>query len=144
MKFLLIGLALASLAGCTRKPAARSNAAGEKARPAATAAADAAPLAREMFDLIDRALSYKSAHRGRLPRSLRELGVDELTSTTARKYTIKGNQPEVTISYRKTAGHLVSSCSGTSLILEEATLQGDFPMSCTLVAGDTATIRGTR
>lgn len=111
----------------------------------APAEEDVAALGREIFDLVDRAMAYRSAHRGQLPRNLRELGIDELTSTTSRSLTVDGNIPTVTVSFRATNRHTVSGCRGTNAILEEATLAGGtFSLFCTLVAGGTTTLKAAR
>ena len=111
----------------------------------ATAEEDVATLGREIFDLIDRAMSYRSAHRGRLPKNLRELGIDELTPSTSRTLTVDSTVPTVTVGFRSGAGHTLSNCRATSAALEEAALSsGSFSLTCNLVAGGTTTLKAQR
>ena len=106
---------------------------------------DVATLGREIYDLMDRAMSYRSAHRGQLPRNLRELGIDDLTPTTSRILTVEQNVPTVSVTFRATSRHTVSTCRGTNAILEEATLAGGtFSLICNLVAGGTTTLKASR
>ena len=111
---------------------------------APTSQGDANLLGRELFDLIDRAMSFRSSHRNRLPRSLRELGVDELTRATAREYVVKDKIPQVTVSFRGTEGHFLKSCTGTSTVLEEATLNGEFTVRCTVPSGGITILKVSR
>ena len=106
---------------------------------------DVAALGREIFDLVDRAMAYRSAHRGQLPRNLRELGIDELTSTTSRSLTVDGNVPTVRVAFRAANRHTVSDCRATNAILEESSLAGGtFSLICNLVAGGTTTLKAAR
>jgi hypothetical protein len=104
-----------------------------------------AVLGREIYDLVDRAMSYRSSHRGRLPRNLRELGVDELTPTTSRELSVADNIPAVSVGFRSGSNHTVARCRGTSAALEEATLSGGrFSLICNLLAGGTTTLTAQR
>jgi hypothetical protein len=135
------------LAGCSGsdKPAARTQSTDIDEVPVSTADADAAALGREIYDLVDRAMSYRSAHRGHPPRSLRELGIDELTSSTSRVLTVSENMPTVTVAFRSIAGRTVASCWGTNTVLEEAALSGgEFSVICTLVSGGSTTLKAQR
>lgn len=136
----------AALTGCnSEQPGARAGTPDGDPPAPASADADAAALGREIFDLVDRAMSYRSAHRGRLPRDLRELGIDALTPTTSRSLTVAGNVPTVTVGFRATTGHVVRDCRGTSALLEESTLAGgQFSLICNLVAGGTTTLKAQR
>ena len=101
-----------------------------------------AALGREIFDLVDRAMSYRSSHRGRLPRDLRELGIDALTAATSRSLTVAGKVPTVTVSFRSGTNHTLARCRGTNALLEEAALSGgQFSLICDLVAGGTTTLK---
>lgn len=132
--------------GGTDKPSAGNTRASDPAlATAATAPEDAATLGREIFDLVDRAMSYRSSHRGRLPNNLRELGIDELTPITSRGLTLDGAVPTVTVGFRSNAGHTLSTCRATSEALEEAALSGGaFSLICNLVAGGTTTLKAQR
>lgn len=146
MRALLRVALSAALAGCgSDQPGARAETADEDLPPAASVDADAAALGREIFDLVDRALSYRSAHRGRLPRDLRELGIDALTPTTSRTLTVTDNVPTVTVGFRSTGGHSLADCRGTGALLEEASLgAGEFTLICNLVSGGTTTLKAQR
>lgn len=118
-------------------PAARTEARSEAAK--GNPAAEAEVLGREIRDLIDRAMAYRSSHRGRSPRSLRELGIDELTPGTRRSLTVVEGMPRVTVAFRKTEGRVVASCSGNNRILEDATLSGTYTLDCSYVSGGNTT-----
>ncbi len=140
VRSLILFAGLLPLAGCQRKPPAeeaRAPAAAQ-AHPA-TAAQDAQVLGREIYDLVDRAMSYRSSHRGQAPRSLRELGLDQLTPTTARTLTPRDGTPEVTVAFRDTTGHQLASCRGTPVILEDATVRGSYTLACEYAGGGTTT-----
>jgi hypothetical protein len=127
----------------TRK--ATDQAADAEATGPTTAAEDAEGLGHEIYDLVDRAMSYRSAHRGHLPGSLKELGVDELTRTTARTLVTTDGIPEVAVAYRSSTNHLLASCRGNSGILDEAALSGGgFSVICTTVAGGSTTLQAHR
>lgn len=127
------------LAACQRKPATPEahSAPRAPARPA-TAEEDAQALGPEIYDLIDQVMSYRSSHRGRAPRSLRELGVDALTPTTSRALTVHNGTPEVSVTFRNRSGHALSACRGTPIILEDATLRGSYTLSCDYAGGGSA------
>jgi len=121
--------------GCGKKDKpAKSGADPDK--PADPAQLEAELLGREAADVVDRVLAYKSAHQGKLPVSLRQAGLDSLTSQTIRRLTIRGREPVITVIFRRSAGHLVSGCEGDRAVLEDALLtQGKFEIACDLVAG---------
>ena len=97
---------------------------------------DAETLGREVLDLVDRAMDYRGSHRGRPAASLRQLGVDSLTPTTARHLLNVNREPVVTVSFRKAEGREVTSCRGDSHILEEASINaGRFTLMCTARSG---------
>jgi hypothetical protein len=98
--------------------------------------ADAETLGREVLDLVDRAVDYRGSHRGRPAASLRQLGIDSLTPTTARHLVNVNREPLVTVSFRKTDGREITSCRGDSHILEEASINaGRFTLMCTARSG---------
>ncbi len=140
---LVLAVGLAGCSGSKKKPAGE-RASGQQQEPG-SAQADADVLGREIFDLVDRAMSYKSAHRGRLPRSLKELGVDALTPITARTLVVSGSVPDVTVEFRAKPNHTLGSCHGTSSILEESSMGGgEFSVMCNLLAGGTTTLHTRR
>ncbi|MFN8652466.1 MAG: hypothetical protein U0133_11220 [Gemmatimonadales bacterium] len=129
------GAALAALlaAGCGGRDKA-------PAAPASTPDQSAQLLGRELADIVDRIMSYRSAHRNSLPASLRAAGIDSLTPVFSREYRRQGSDPFVTIRFRNPAGHPVTACSGTNMVLEDAMLHaGRFEIACELADGGTRT-----
>jgi hypothetical protein len=97
---------------------------------------DAETLGREVLDLVDRAVDYRGSHRGRPATSLRQLGVDSLTPTTARQLLNVNREPVITVKFRRTDGRQITSCRGDSNILEEASINaGRFTLMCTSSSG---------
>lgn len=140
------GLLLAgALAGCTGdKPAAGTRPAADapSADPAQT---DANELGRELYDMMDRVMAYRSSHRNRLPTSLRQAGLDSLTPAFIRRLGRQGTDPLVTIVFRRPEGRVLRSCAGTSLILESSMLHdGRFEVQCDLAAGGSARFQVAR
>jgi hypothetical protein len=119
---------------------------GKKEKPASSGTAPTTPvdpaqveaeqLGREAADLVDRVLAYRSAHQNRLPVSMRQAGLDSLTSQTVRRLTTRGGEPVITVIYRRSAGHLVSGCEGDRSLLEDIQLtHGTFEVACDMIAG---------
>jgi hypothetical protein len=99
--------------------------------------ADAETLGREVLELVDRAVDYRGSHRGRPAASLRQLGVDSLTPTTARTLINVNREPVVTVTFRKTDDRAITSCRGDSHILEESSINaGRYTLMCTSRTGD--------
>ena len=96
---------------------------------------DVQALGREIFDLIDRAVDYRGSHRGRPAATLRQMGVESLTTSTVRRIVNMQREPVITVSFRQPAGREVVSCRGTSQILEEASLNGRYTLMCTAKSG---------
>lgn len=106
------------------------------------APADAEQLGREIYRLLDRAADYRGAHRGQAPRSLIDLGIDSLTPDLARVIRGSGTEATVTVSFRNTAGHGYTSCSGELSMLESAVLaDGRYQLRCTTPAGEESTVQ---
>ena len=101
----------------------------------ALAQEDGELLGQELFDLVDQAAGYQSSHGGRQPRSLRNMGVDSLTPTTARWIERGGGTPRIVVAFRRLGGHAVSRCSGDAGVLEQLALEGAFRLQCFLVDG---------
>jgi len=126
-------LALLMLGGCSKKAAVAGGVAGSKAP---IPDQDAEHLGRDLFDVMDAVLSYKASHQGRLPQTLRQVGVDSLTRSTIRRLAVDAGTPVVTSIFRNTEGHQLSSCRGTSDIQEEASLnERIFSVDCATVGG---------
>jgi hypothetical protein len=98
---------------------------------------EAAILGRELKDIVDRVMSYKSSHRNALPNSLRQVGIDSLTPVFIRRLSRQGGEPLVTIAYRRREGHAVTLCRGTNVVLEDAMLrEGKFDIVCEMSGGN--------
>jgi len=118
----------------------------EKSRQRAVQAEQRTPqgsaqlLGRELAEIVDRVMSYRSSHRGQLPASLRQAGLDSLTPIFIRQYSRQGSDPLVTIRFRNTEGRPVVACRGTNMVLEDAMLhEGRFDVSCETSAGGVET-----
>lgn len=136
MRSLTFLACLLTLAACQRKSATpRAQSAPEAPTHSTTAKEDAQALGQEIYDLMDQAMSYSSAHHGRSAGSLRELGLDDLTPATSRTLTLRNGTPEVTVSYRNPTGHALSSCRGNPMILEDATIRGSYTLACDSTGG---------
>lgn len=97
---------------------------------------DAAYLGREIFQLVDRAADYKGSHRGKPPRSLKQMGIDSLAGPLVRRIATVSDSSVVTVAYREPRGRVVASCEGNAQILEEAALnEGRFTLVCTTASG---------
>jgi hypothetical protein len=98
--------------------------------------ADAETLGGEVLELVDRAVDYRGSHRGRPATSLRQLGIDSLTPTTARHLINVNREPLITVTFRKPEDHQITSCRGDSHILEQSSLNaGRFTLMCTSRSG---------
>lgn len=121
-------------AGCgpANQPASRDGN-GSDLRPAQQ---DAYQLGREIFDLVDRAVSYRASHRGRPATTLRQMGIESLTPATVRRMVNLQREPVVTVAYRRPERREIVSCRGDSNILVEASLNGGrFTLMCTAGSG---------
>jgi len=129
------------LAACSRGDDAPD--APELPRTAAdSAAADAGVLGAEITRLLDLAADYRSSHRGRAARTLRDLATDSLTPTLARSVRAAGNTSFVTVAFRNPAGCRYRSCTGDLSVLESAGIGGgDYQLSCTMPDGTTQPVR---
>jgi len=128
-------VALMLVAACGAKDAARPS--RGDSRPALPAdAQDAETLGRELFELVDRAIDYRGSHQGRPAASFRQMGIDSLTPTTARHLVNIAREPVVTVAFRRSQSHEITSCRADAQILEEATLNGGrFTVMCTTGSG---------
>lgn len=127
-----LALLVAAALGCGAKR--------KQAAAARTAQSSAQLLGRELADIVDRVMAYRSSHMGRLPASLRLAGIDSLTPMFSRQLTRQGDAPLVTIRFRNLTGRPVAACWGTNLVLEDAMLRaGRFDVECELTDGGTRT-----
>jgi hypothetical protein len=138
-----VALVLAALAcqGSGGAPGSRRmhpSATQRASQPKDPAQADAELMGRELLEIMDRVMSYRSSHQGRLPSSLRQAGLDSLAPQFIRRLGRKGSDPLVTIVLRNTAGHVLNSCQGTQTVLEDQALRGGaFDVSCTVIGEGT-------
>jgi hypothetical protein len=127
-------LSVMVVTGCASKDNTRSAPEEQSQQPPEQREAEL--LGREIFELVDRAVDYRGSHRGRPATSLRQMGVDSLTPSTARYLVSLEREPLITVSFRKLIGREIASCRGDSHILEEASLNGGrFTVMCTNRAG---------
>src|ERR671921_284558 len=96
---------------------------------------DAQVLGREIFELVDRAVDYRGSHRGRPAASLRQMGVESLTTTTIRRVVNVQREPVITVAFRQPRGREIISCWGESKILEDASVNGRYTLMCTASSG---------
>jgi len=97
---------------------------------------DARLLGREVYELVDRAMAYRSSHRGRPAASLTQMGVESLTPVTVRRMQNVQREPFVTVAFRKTEGREIISCRGDNQVLEDASVNGGrFTLICTTSKG---------
>ena len=97
---------------------------------------DAYELGRELFDLVDRAVSYRASHRGRPATTLRMMGIESLTPATVRRMVNLQREPVITVAFRRPERRQIVSCRGDSDILVEASLNGGrFTLMCTSSSG---------
>jgi hypothetical protein len=96
---------------------------------------DVQTLGREVFELVDRAVDYRGSHRGRPAATLRQMGVESLTTTTVRRMVNVQREPVVTVAFRQPGGREIIACRGTSQIIEEASLNGRYTLMCTGSSG---------
>ena len=96
--------------------------------------AEATALGNELFELIDRAVENRGARMGRPPESLRDLGLDSLTPTTARLLT--GTAPIAFTAILRRPGTGLTACRATEDVLEQAALnEGRFTVECESAEG---------
>jgi hypothetical protein len=97
---------------------------------------DARALGLEIFDLVDRAVAYRASHQGRPATTLRQMGIESLSTSTVRRMVNVQREPVVTVEYRQSAKREIVSCRGDSQILVEASLNGGrFTLMCTAGSG---------
>lgn len=93
-------------------------------------------LGREIFDLVDRAMSYRASHRGRPATTLTQMGIESLTPATVRRMVNLEREPVITVAFRRPEQREIISCRGDSGILVEASVNGGrFTLMCTDSSG---------
>ena len=122
------------------EPAADAQA--QRGRPPAPSSAsvesgEAVAIGRELFEIMDRVMAFKSAHFNQFPKDLPAMGIDSLTRTTVRRLAVAGGVPTLTVAYRHTQGHALRQCIGTNEVIEDSMLNGGaFEVQCTLTSGE--------
>jgi hypothetical protein len=97
---------------------------------------EATLLGRDVFDVIDRLAAYAAANQRKYPASLRPAGIDSLTPVVARRIDTRSTPPMAFAMFRNPLGHLLTSCRGTTDLLEESALnEGRFTVTCTDAEG---------
>ena len=97
---------------------------------------DAHALGRELFELVDRAVAYRTSHRGRPAANITQMGIESLTPATVRRVVNVQREPVVTVAFRKLEGRQIVSCRGDSQVLEDASMRGGrFTLMCTSRSG---------
>ena len=128
-------LTLAALMGACGKgePGASAGGATRPAPPTGSEAEqEATILGRDVFKLLDQLAAYAAANQQEYPASLRLAGIDSLTPTLARRIDTRVAPPMAFAMFRNPLGHLLTSCRGTTDLLEESALnEGRFTVTCT-------------
>jgi hypothetical protein len=97
---------------------------------------DAHALGREVFELVDRAIAYRTSHRGRPAATITQMGIESLTPLMVRRVVNVQREPMVTVAFRKPDGRMIVSCRGDNKVLEDASLNGGrFTLMCTTSSG---------
>jgi hypothetical protein len=132
-------LLLLAAAGCGRGNAKRTRSAEPEAN-VDPVQLDANLLGRELFDVVDRVMDYKTSHGNQLPASLRQVGIDTLTPMFIRRLGRLDNDPLITVSFRKPVGRRLTDCQGTNRVLEDAVVNGgSFEVTCGVATGGSRT-----
>lgn len=130
---------LCALAGACGKDKAppQGNPASRPAPPAGDVAQEEATLlGRDVFLLVDRLAAYAAANQRKYPTSLRTAGIDSLTPKIARQIDTRAKPPMAFAMFRNPLGHQLTSCRGTTDLLEESALNdGRFTVTCTSADG---------
>lgn len=133
---------LCATAGGCRKDAPPAPA-GAPARPAPSAddvgLQEATLLGRDVFGTLDRLAAYAASNQRKYPASLRLAGIDSLTPKVARQINTRSSPPMAFAMFRNPLGHVVTSCRGSTDLLEESALNdGRFTVTCTDADGRSA------
>jgi hypothetical protein len=104
----------------------------------AAAQRDADRLGRRVFQLLDQAASYRSSHRGRLPATVAQLGIDSLTPDMVQRLRARNDSSVARVAFRRPGGHALTWCEASTEALEEASLNaGAFTLWCERAGGAT-------
>jgi hypothetical protein len=112
--------------GASTPPVTPAHPSGDVAQQEATT------LGRDVFDLLDQLAAFAASNERKYPRSLRTAGIDSLTPALARHIDTRTSPPMAFSMFRKPLGHALTSCRGTTDLLEESALNdGRFTVTCT-------------
>lgn len=135
----------AALTGACGKDDPGASARGATRPPPPTgdeAQAEATILGRDVFKLLDQLAAYAAANQRKYPATLRLAGIDSLTPTLARRIDTRVSPPMAFAMFRNPLGHLLTSCRGTTDLLEESALnEGRFTVTCTDSGGRSSPYR---
>ena len=140
-------LAIGAAACSSRDDGGRT--ANDRERPAASeesAQQDAELLGRRVLQLLDHAAAYRSSHRGRLPATVAQLGLDSLTPDMVQRVRTRDRSPVAHVAFRRPATRAIAWCEADVIALEEASLNaGAFRVWCERTGGETDsfTVGGT-
>lgn len=131
--------ALAGACGKDKSPS-QANPPSRPAPPTGDVAQDEATLlGRDVFQLVDRLAAYAAANQRKYPTSLRSAGIDSLTPKIARQIDTRAKPPMAFAMFRNPLGHQLTSCRGTTDLLEESALNdGLFTVTCTDANGQSS------
>ncbi len=125
--------------GKDKAPAPASQPTRAAQSPGDVASDEATLLGRDVFLLVDRLAAYAAANQRKYPASLRAAGIDSLTPKVARQIDTRANPPMAFAMFRNPLGHQLTSCRGTTDLLEESALNdGRFTVTCTDAGGQSA------
>ena len=138
-------IALAATACSSPEADRRSADAREPGGAEADAQRDAERLGRRVFQLLDQAASYRGSHRGRLPATVAQLGIDSLTPDMVQRLRARNDSSVAQVAFRRPGGHALAWCEASTEALEEASLNaGAFSVWCERAGGvtDSFTVGG--
>lgn len=134
---LLCGLVAAC--GKDKAPPPPAQAPRPATSPSDVAQEEATLLGRDVFYLVDRLAAYAASNQRKYPASLRTAGLDSLTPKVARQIDTRANPPMAYALFRNPLGHRITSCRGTTDLLEESALNdGRFTVTCTDADGQSS------
>src|SRR5690606_1394686 len=108
----VVAVALVVAAACSSPDAAARSAdtGGRAAASPASEEHDADLLGRRVFRLLDEAAAYRSSHRGRLPATVAQLGLDSLTRDMILRLGTRNDSSVARVAFRQPEGHTLSWC----------------------------------
>jgi len=142
-----LALLCATAGGCGKDKAPVPSKAPASPAPSAgdVALQEATLLGRDVFGTLDRLAAYAASNQRKYPGSLRLAGIDSLTPKVARQINTRSAPPMAFAMFRNPLGHVITSCRGTTDLLEESALnEGRFTVTCTDADGRSAPVKVQR